>query len=296
MSNWQNIAGSQAITGLVAIGLVAPLATGAFDLSVGYTLGTTAALAAWLSSHGVATVPTVVLCVGSSLLIGCMNGLVVVGIGVDSFIATLGTGAVLGAITYLITGNQQIVGVSESLQSLGTSQPAGIPITVIYLAVLAVIAWWLLEHTPFGRQLHAIGGGTEAARLAGVPTRRYTFLALLISASAAGTAGIVATASLGAASPDTGSSYLLPSFAAAILGATQVKPGRYNVLGTIIAIYLLATGVTGLTLYGANLWATSLFNGLALIVAVSLALHQHRLRFWRRFRNAVGSTDGVESP
>lgn len=175
-------------------------------------------------------------------------------------------------------------GVAETLQSLGTAQPLGIPVAFLYLVVLAAVAWYLLEHAPFGRQLQAIGGGKEAARLAGVPTRSYTFVALVISAGTAGIAGMVATASLGAASPDTGSAYLLPSFAAAILGATQVKPRRYNVVGTLVAIYLLAAGVTGLQLYGANLWATSLFNGLALILAVSLALHQHRLRLPRIFR------------
>ena len=114
--------------------------------------------------------------------------------------------------------------------------------------------------------------------LAGVNTRKVSSIALMVSATIATIVGIVFTMRIGAASIDVGMPYLLPSFAAAFLGATQFKEGNVNVPGTIVAVYVLATGVKGVQLMGAPYWIEDLFFGLALLIAVGLAVRSGRQR------------------
>ncbi|MCW3023155.1 MAG: lsrD [Conexibacter sp.] len=275
---WENIAASQAITAMLTLGLLFPLAAGVYDLAVGQTLGFAAVLSAYLVNHGFGTASAIAVTLLAGLCVGVVNGVLIVGVRINSFIATLGVSSVLLAIVGAMSNNIQITGLPSSFERLAGAQPLGIPIAVMYLVVLAVVAWYALERSPFGRYLFAIGGAEEAARLAGVPTRRLMFAALLISSTTAALAGVVLTAKLTAGDPAAGPSYLLPAYAAAFLGATQFTPGRFNVIGALTATYLLATGVAGLQLTGAKFWVTDLFNGVVLLIALSLPMVQGRLR------------------
>lgn len=262
----------QAITAIVAIGLVLPLAAGVFDLSVGLVLGLGAIVSAWLigtHDHGV------VLAVGFALLagltVGIVNGLLVTKVRIDSFIATLGISACLTAVITWISGDQLVIGLPEAFKVISTTEVGGIVLPVFYLFILAAVLWFVLDHTPIGRRIYATGGGADAARLAGVRTSRVIFGAFVASALIASLAGVLQTASIGTGDPNIGPSYLLPAFAAAFLGSTQIKPGRFNVWGTVLAVYVLATGVKGLQLAGAPFWLPDLFNGVALLLAVGLS-------------------------
>ncbi len=277
VTNLKTVLGQQAITGILALGLVVALAAGAFDFSVGAMLGVAAILAAWLlgirhESIGVAIGGAL----AAGLVVGALNGLLVTWFRIDSFIATLGMSSILAAATTWISGGENITGVPDGFQSIATAQLLGVVLPVWYLAALALLTWFVLEHTPAGRYLYATGGGAEAARLAGVATLRVTFLALVFAGFVAAFAGILATASLGGGSPTVGPPYLLPALSAVFLGSTQFKPGRVNVWGTILAVYVLATGVKGLQLAGAPFWIPDLFNGLALLLAVGLAVQGRR--------------------
>jgi ribose transport system permease protein len=289
---WTNIAASQAITAMVTVGLLFPLAAGVYDLAVGQTLGFAAVLSAYLVNHGFDTASAISVTLLAGLCVGAVNGLLIVGIRINSFIATLGVSSVLLAIVGAMSNNIQITGLPSSFKSLAASDPLGIPIPVLYLIVLAILAWYALERSPFGRYLFAIGGAEDAARLAGVPTRRLMFAALLISSTTAAFAGVVLTGKLTAGDPAAGPSYLLPAYAAAFLGATQFTPGRFNVLGALTATYLLATGVAGLQLAGAKFWVTDLFNGLVLLIALALPMMQGRLRR-RRARSVAPEPSSV---
>jgi ribose transport system permease protein len=146
-------------------------------------------------------------------------------------------------------------------------------------AVVAVVLWYVLNYTPVGRYLYAVGSNVTAARLAGLKVLRLQWLGLIISATLASFAGVVFTAQLGTSSFEAGAPFLLPAFSAAFLGATQIKPGRFNVVGTVVSIYLLAVGIKGLELmYPGRPWLNDLFEGLVLIVAVALAARSARRR------------------
>ena len=278
-TNVRIIAGSQAITAIVAMGLIVPVACGAFDLSIAGTLGVSTCVVIWFQAnhHGWFLGIIVALLIG--LLVGAVNSLIVVRLHVDSFIGTLGMSSILLAGTEWITGGSQIAnGVSPTFTKIGQNQLFGLPLPVFYMVALAIVLWWLLEYTPAGRYLYGIGGNPQAARLAGIRTGRITTSAFLLSGLVAAFAGVILAAQLGSASPDVGGPYLLPAFSAVFLGATQVFPGRVNVPGTLIAIFLLATGVKGLQLAGAPSYINDLFNGAALIIAVALAARAHAAR------------------
>jgi ribose transport system permease protein len=136
---------------------------------------------------------------------------------------------------------------------------------------VAFVVWLMLEHTAIGRYIYAVGSNSEAARLSGVRTSRYLFGTLVASAFLATLAGVVFAGKIGSGSLTAGPPYLLPAFAAVLLGTTQVRPGRANVGGTIVALFLVAVGSKGLQLIGVPIWVSSLFNGAVLIVAVSLS-------------------------
>ena len=276
-SNFRILAGSQAITAIVALGLIVPVACGAFDLSIAGTVGVSVCTTIWMQAHGHGWVLGIVAALVLGITIGLVNALVVVKLGVDSFITTLGMSSILAAAAYWITGGSQIVdGISPTFTTIGQKLIFGLPLPFFYMLVLGVILWWALEYTPAGRYLYAVGGNPQAARLAGVRVDRITAGALVTSGLVSSVAGVVLGAQLGSASPDVGTTYLLPAFSAVFLGATQIRPGRVNVLGTLIAIFLLATGVKGLQLVGMPSYVDDLFNGLALIIAVALAARTTR--------------------
>ena len=273
------IGANQAVTAILAMSLILPLAAGLFDLSVAATLGTAAALALYLPAHGVGTLGTIALCLLAGAAIGAVNGVIVVGLGVSSFIATLGISSVLSAMAFMITsGNQVVAGASANpLLSLGQGKVLSVPDPVWYALVVALVLIYVTEWTTSGRFTYAVGGNPEASRLVGIHVNRIMFGALVSSGVLAALAGTILAAQLGSTTYDIGPPYLLPAFSAVLLGATQIKTnGRANVPGTIVAIILLATGIYGLQLAGAPSWVPDLFNGVALIVAVSVSVRANR--------------------
>lgn len=291
----------QAVTTLVALGLVVALAAGVFDLSVGATVGISAATVASLVVNSgwpwPAAIP-VALAVGA--VIGLFNAFIVVRLKVDSFIATLGMSSVLFALLQFVTNNRQIVGLPQDFLGLASQRIFGIPLPFYIMVVVAILLWYMMERTPLGRYIEATGGNKEAARLAGVKTDRMIVIGFLTSATVASLAGVVLLSRVSGASPTLGSEYLLPVFAAAFLGATQLRPGRFNIWGTVIAVYVLATGIKGLQLLGVPPWATQLFYGAALIFAVALAVAERRQRkgltvSWRR-KGAAKADEDEDGP
>ena len=269
---WRALLDSQAETAMLAIGLVIALSADAFDLAVGAELGFMSVLSAWLLvDKGVPVVPTVVLTLVAGALIGLANGLLVVRIKIDSFIATLGVSSVLAALTNWVSNSQQIIGLPSGFQSLATTNIFGLALPVYLMLGLGLVVWYVLEWTPLGRRVYGTGGNIEAARLAGVRVAAVTVGALIACGTIAGLSGMLVSANLAAADPTLGPSYLLPAFSAAFLGSTQFRGGRFNVWGTVLAVLVLATGVEGLQLAGAPTWIPDLFNGVALLLAVGLA-------------------------
>ena len=274
--NLTTILTTQDVLAILAIGLLVPLAAGEFDLSIGFVLGFTgmevAVLTGVLHWH---PVPAIVLTLATAVLIGLINGLLVVRVGINAFIATLGVGTILSGLTiWMSNGTVIYQGIPDLLLAIGRTQLLLLPLPVFYMIIVIIVFSYILGHTPFGRYIYAVGGGREVARLAGINTDLLTILAFTLSGFMAGIAGVLETATVGAAHPDVGPQFLLPAFAAAFLGATTIQPGRFNVLGTVVALFLLAVGIAGFQQLGAPFWVSPVFNGTALLIAVGLAVRR----------------------
>ena len=139
--------------------------------------------------------------------------------------------------------------------------------------IVAVLAWYLLTQTPFGRKLTAIGSNETAARLAGFRVDRMVFITFLLSGLLGAFAGILLTAQNLGADSTTAPSYLFAALAAVFLGQTAIRPGQYNVWGTMFGVFLVAVAVDGFTLLGAQAWVTPVFDGGALLLQRRLLDH-----------------------
>jgi ribose transport system permease protein len=263
-------------TGCLALAFLVPLATGTFDLSIGANMSMALVISATLSSND--TMPDVAamfVALFACGVAGFISGFFVVRLRVNSFIATLGMSQVITAFV-LKTSSQSINDAfTDSYRNIGRQEVFGIPLFMYYLAILAIIVWYVFEHTPVGRHMFATGGNPEAARLAGLRTDRLIWGSLVASGMIAGFAGIIYGWKVGNYAQTVGPGYLFPAIAAVFFGASQLK-GRPNVWGTFIALYALAWGIKGLQLtFTSNVrWIEPLFQGLSLLAAVSLASHQ----------------------
>lgn len=273
--------GQGVVTCLVALAFLVPLAADTYDLSVGALMSLSLCIVIYLNIHmhvpaGVGAIIAVAACSVS----GVVSGFIVVRLRVSSFIATLGVSQVLLAIVILLSGDLQLVGTfSPSWTKLGNATLGGVPVADLYLLAIALVLWFVLEHTPAGRYLFATGGNIEAARLSGVATGRMVWGSLIASAVIAGLAGVLYSMQSGLFTSSIGPGYLFPAVTAVFLGASQLSQ-RPNVWGTLIAYFALAFGVQGLALSAssASAWSQPLFQGVALIIAVALAVRRSRSR------------------
>lgn len=300
-TNLKAILTNQSIPAMLALGATIPIVTGRFDLSIGYGIGLYHVMTMWLLvSHGMSWPVVALVVVIGGAVVGLVNGLLVELAQIDSFIATLGTGSVLYALTGWITGGGRIVpgptGLPPAFTDLTNSAFLGLPVTFWYVVVLVVVLWLTLEHLPAGRHLYVVGANPRAAELVGIRRKRVIAGAFIGSGVVAAIAGVLLAAQQQIGDPSAGQSYLLPAFVGALLGSTTIKPGRANAVGTLVAVAVLAIGLSGLQQEGAAFWVTPLFNGLTLLAAVGLAGFAAR----RRLRAAVvvgaGSRPGGEPP
>jgi ribose transport system permease protein len=261
-----------AITAMGALAIIVPLATRTFDLSFAYTMSLSGVTAAHFIVQEHTDVPLAMLIgILVALLIGLINGFVVVVMRIDSFIGTLATGSLVEAFIEYFTNDVSITNpkLAAGFSKLGQDSVGGVILPVLYALGIALALWVLLEHTPTGRRLYAVGFNADAARLANINVNRLRFCSLLTSSLIAGFAGICLASTLGSGDPTSGDSYLLPGFAAAFVGATQFKNGRFNSWGTIVAVLMLGTGTVGLGLATSAPWADDMFTGVVLIGALA---------------------------
>jgi ribose transport system permease protein len=276
--NFVTILQQESVLACLCLGLLLPIAAGEFDLSVGYVVGFSAILAAALGGKtGMPGGLVVVAVLLSGLLIGTLNGVLVAHLKVNSLIATLGVGFGVSALATGVSGSQVLFhGIPDVVPSLANTSILGLRSAVWVVAALAIVVFLMLTFTPFGKKIYAVGGSERVTRMAGVRTSAVKVAAFALCGGFAALAGLLNLGQAGAANPSFGLNLLLPAFAAVFLGATTIRPGVFNVWGTIIAILLLATAFVGLGLAGVPLWIEPLFDGVLLLGGVILARSEAR--------------------
>jgi ribose transport system permease protein len=281
-ANFETIFSSQAVLAVITLGLIVTLTAGDYDLSIASVTGMSAMIIAVLNvQHGWPVWLTVLVALAAGLLVGVVNGFVTVVFGIESLIVTLGMGTFVAGVTLWISNSNTVSGISQDLVNpIVVWRFLGVPVEFYYALGVALVLGYIMEFVPAGRRLLMVGRGREVARLSGMHVNRIRFLAFVCSGGIGAVGGVLFAGTSGAADPSSATVLLLPAFAAAFLGATAVFPGRFNVPGTLIAVYFLVTGITGLQLLGVQTYVQNLFYGAALVLAVVLSklARGHRLR------------------
>lgn len=278
MLNLRAIVSDKAIIALLSLGAMIPMAAGRIDLTVGYGIVLWHILAISLQTMlGLPWPMAVAIVLLLGALTGFLNGMLVEVARIDSFIATLGTGTVLYALALWHTGGRQMVGtLPEGFYDISTTFVFGLPITGYYLLGITLVLWVVLEYTPVGRYLYAIGANQRAAQLNGIPTRKYVIGAFMASGTMTALAGVILASKLRIGQASVGLEFLLPALVGAFLGSTTIKPGRVNVWGTIVGVTILAVGISGIQQFGGSFWVEPLFNGVTLLIAIGIAGYAQR--------------------
>ena len=286
-SNFETIFSSQAVLAVIALGLIVPMTAGDYDLSIAAVTGMSAMIIAVLNVlHGWPVGLAVLVALGAGLLVVAVNGFVTVIFGIESLIVTLGMGTFVAGLTLWVSNSDTVSGISQNLVNpIVVWRFLGIPVEFYYALGVALILGYVLEFLPVGRRLLMVGRGREVARLSGMNVNRIRFLAFVCSSGIGAAGGVLFAGTSGAADPSSATALLLPAFAAVFLGATAIFPGRFNVPGTLLAVYFMATGITGLQLLGAQTYVQNLFYGAALVGAVVFSQLSRR----RRLRRASAS-------
>jgi len=274
--NWGNFAilfASYAPAALLALAIIVPLTAGDYDLSVGATLTLSSCIIGVLNVwHGLPIMLVIVLALVAGAVVGLVNAFFIIVVRIPSLVVTLGTTSLMTGLVQWMTNSSTIGGIDNGLvMAVVGGRLFGVPYAFYYAIVAAILMSYVFDFTPLGRRLLFVGRGREVARLNGIAVDRVRLGALVTSGVLASAAGVLYAGVLGSADPYSGLNFLLPAFAAAFLGATTILPGRFNPWGAIVAVYFLATGITGLTMLGIPLWVTNVFNGGALILAVTIS-------------------------
>jgi ribose transport system permease protein len=270
---------SQLALMFLGLALVCVFVVGEFDLSVAANLGLASTVVAVLVVlHHVPIGIAIVVAIVASVACGLVNGLLIVLVGINEIVVTLGMGTLLTGVALAIANNNTVSGLDSSFAAIANTNVLGLPISFFYGLLAALVLVYVLNLTSLGRHMKFIGANREVARLAGVRVRSIRIGAYATSGLLCGLGGVILVASLGGFDPSSSPTYLLPAFSAVFLGTAVIQPGVFNPIGTLVSIFFLATGILGLQILGFTGWVSNVFYGAALILAVTVSTLVRRRR------------------
>nr|WP_264030043.1 ABC transporter permease [Cellulosimicrobium sp. SH8] len=270
LSNLMTILSLGAVVGVVSIGMTFVITTGGIDLSVGSVLGLASVWATTLATQQYGWVVMVICALAVGLGAGLINGVIIAYGNVVAFIATLAMLVAARGVAELIAQRRtQIVDVPEFKDVFGGNL-LGIPKIVWIFALVAVLAWFLLNRTTFGRRTIAVGGNPEAARLAGIKVKRHLMYVYALCGLTAGIAGVMMLARTGAGSSTNGSLYELDAIAAVVVGGTLLAGGRGTIVGTVLGVLIFQTLTNVFILNNLDSSVQAVAKGAIIVIAVLL--------------------------
>lgn len=277
-STARSILNDAAVLAVVASGLTVVLAIGEFDLSFGNVAGFAGAIAVYaMANSGAGWVLAVVVALLAGLAAGAVSGLLVAYGRVPALIGTLAVGsAAIGLERALMDDKTVYDGISTGFLDLTSSRLLGLPLAV-WISIAVVIAFSLvMSFTVYGRRVYAVGGSEEAARIAGIRTRRIRVAAFMLVGLGAALAGVMLMSRSASYYPNAGTGLLLPAYAACFLGWSASSGGRFHPAFTYFGVLFMGVLTTGLVMLQVESWVTDLVQGLVLAAAVLVAASMRR--------------------
>ncbi|MBK5238667.1 MAG: ABC transporter permease [Actinomycetales bacterium] len=271
-NNLLAIVNQSALTAIIACGLTLVLVVGEMDLSIGYGASLAGVLVTGLMANQGLPLPLAILVtLAIGAIIGMINGLLVTKAGVNAVVATLGVGTILVGLSFGYTAGSPIIMVPTAFTQLTLGRVFGFQNPIWIMIIVLAVLWLILNRTPSGQQMQAVGANKNAARLAGVRTDRAKITAFIIAGVCAAIAGVLLASLLGSGTVSAGDGYLLDSFAAVFLGAATLRDGEFHIVGTLIGVLIVNVGFNGLSLMGTPTFWQFVFKGGILVLAVALS-------------------------
>jgi len=274
--NMFNVLNQVSILGIIAIGLTVCMVVGLFDLSIGAmaTFGGyfgARFLAEIGSDSALVVAGVMILVLVLAMLIGMLNGALIARLGISPIVETLAMSFIVTGLILGISGSRTVnpSEITLTFQWIGQGRIMGIPNPVLIMAATAAVLWLFLEQTQSGRNMYALGGNKEAARLSGISFTKYALMGMAIAAACAALGGMVAGANLGSGRPQgVGETYLLNAFVAVFIGASTLKPGKFHIVGTVVGVLLIGVINNGLSTLGVPTFWQYIVQGTILILAL----------------------------
>jgi ribose transport system permease protein len=276
VDNLLNVLRQVSIVAILAVGMTFVILTGGIDLSVGAVMALVGTISAGLIVNSGLSAE---LALGLGLLlglgIGLFNGALVAWGKMPSIIVTLATMGMARGLGLIYSGGYPISGIPSWISWFGVGRIGIMPVPVIAMVIIYAFAWIVLERTPFGRHVYALGGNETAARLSGVKTRIVKLAVFGISGLTSALAAIILTGRLMSGQPNAGVGFELDAIAAVVLGGTAISGGRGLIIGTLIGAVLLGILNNGLNLMGINPYLQDVIKGAIILIAIYIG------RDWR---------------
>ncbi len=273
LRNAANILTEVSIYGIIAIGMTFVILTAGVDLAVGSLLAFASIAAAWVVQHMAPSLPQWPVAIGIASLIGLgagyIHGKSVTALKVPAFIVTLGGMTVWRGATLILNDGGPIAGFDDGYRWWGTGSLLGLPVPVILFALVALAGHVVLRHMRYGRQVYAVGGNAEAARLAGVNVKAVLISVYVIVGFLAGLSGFLLSARLGSAEAVAGANYELRVIASVVIGGASLSGGQGSIRGTLIGTLLIGVLSNGLVIMHVSSYFQQVVIGLIIVAAVA---------------------------
>ncbi|MDD3840822.1 MAG: ABC transporter permease [Clostridia bacterium] len=256
------------IQSIIAVGMTMVIVLGQIDLSVGAIVAFASVVNALLMRGGMPIFPAIIITLILSSIWGLINGIVTAKLNIHAFLVTLAMMTVVRGVTYTLTGGYPVGDLPKQFYTLGAGHVGIIPLPVIYMIAIYIVGVFVLDRTPFGRSIYAIGGNAEAARLSGIKIEKIKIIVFTITSLLSGLAGIVLSSRLMAGSPETGVGWELDIVAAVIIGGTSMFGGEGKLTGTLMGMLFIGVLTNGMILLGVTPYMQQVIRGLVILIAV----------------------------
>jgi len=256
------------VEGLVSVGMVMLLACGLMDLSVGMNMALTGVVTGLCLTGGLPVIVSLLIGLAASLTVGFLNGILVAGVGLNSFITTLGMSCALEGLMLVASNGRSVTGLPASFDKIGQGTLLGVQYPIWVLLVIVVAADLLLRNSRAARQIYYIGSNEKAAKLNGIGVARIKTVCFCVCGLCAGAAGVMITARFGSSSVTIGSDTAMDSITACIIGGASLNGGKGSVWGAVLGALFLAMLSTALNLLSVNIYWQNFVTGVILIAAI----------------------------
>ncbi|WP_306258747.1 ABC transporter permease [Pararhizobium sp. IMCC21322] len=290
VSNMSNVLTQASTYIIVAIGMTFVITKGGIDLSVGAAMALSTCVTFALLDGGLHYIPGLFVLFAVSLVLGAINGVVVTYLAVPALIATLGTMVTFRGVALLHSAGELYYGLPPQLVWLGQGKVAGIPVPIIVTVLFVLVAHWLFNLTTFGVHVRAVGGNTEAARLAGIRVNRITIAVYCFMGIAVGLGGLLWMARIDGTQATLGTGMEIHVIAATIIGGTSLFGGRGTLYGTVLGGILLTMLNNALVIAGVEFFWQMVAIGIIVISAVTINnIRENRIAWIADLRTRSGS-------